>query len=228
MKRYEDGECERKGLNPARHLLALLILLVLIFPARSVAGDGVHPVWMEGDAWSVRVVYPVQGGGWSGPVLWGYRVAGVPGPDSSGYVLEVKALSRAPKVKARLTYRNDFSLAGVEIIRTLREREVITVLEYEAGAPVLTRRSPVPFDTPLFPLLAPSSGEYHVKRKMGDGLSFALSVTQSVVPDPEDEDVVEVTCTLSNGEQFLQRWRENRPWPIYGKNRNMRYWLVEK
>ena len=228
MKRYENGTCERRCLNPAWHSLALLLLLVLIFPARSVAGDGIRPVWKEGDVWSVRVVYPVQGGGWSVPALWEYRVAGVPGSDSGGYLLEVRGLNRAPEVEARLTYRGDCTLPGVEIIRALRGRNLVTVLEYEAGAPVLTRRSLVPFDTPLFPLLASSSGEYNVKRKMLDGLSFVLSVTQGVAPDPEDEDVIEVTCVLDNGEQFVQRWRENMPWPLYGENRNMKYWLVEK
>ena len=229
MREISTDRRKTRG-REARVLLALslLVIMALFFPLGGTAADGARPLWTEGDTWTVRAVYPVQGGGWSKPVLWEYRVAGVPGSGSGGYALEVTGLDGAPEVKARLTYRNDFSLAGAEIVRTLRGRSVVTALEYEAGAPVLTGRSPVPFDTPVFPLLAPSSGDYRAKRTIGDGLSVSVSVRQSAAADPGDEDILEVTCAWGDGERFVQRWKNNRPWPVYGENRNMKYWLVEK
>lgn len=238
MKRYEDGTRERRCLNPARHLLALLLLFVLLaFPVRGAAENGVTPVWKEGDVWSVQVVYPVQGGGWSSPVLCEYRISGVPGPDSNMYVLEVKGLGRAPKVDVRLAYRNDFSLAGVEIIRTFRGRNIVTALKYESSAPIQTEHTLTPCDTPVFPLCLPSSTEYSLMRRIDEKLKIRETVRQEVrqvsgvdeLPDqPPGRDLIEVRCTGKDGLIFAQYWDKNLPWPVYGENRNMKYWLVRE
>lgn len=220
-------------------LLALLLFFVLIFPVRGVAEDGVTPVWKEGDTWFVQVVYPVQrGGGWSSPVLWEYRVSGVPGPDSNRYVLEVKGLRSTPKLEVRLTYRNDFSLAGVEIIRTLRGRNIVTALEYESGAPIQTEHTLTPCDTPVFPLCLPSSTDYSLIRRIDEELKIRETVRQEVcrvrgVEElsgwPEDRDLIEVKCHSKDGTLvFVQYWDENLPWPVYGRNGNMKYWLVRE
>ena len=219
-------------------LLALLLFFILIFPVRCAAEDGVNPVWKEGDTWSVQVVYPVQGGGWSSPVLWEYSVSGVPGPNSNRYMLEVKGLRSAPRLEVRLTYRNNFSLAGVEIIRTLRGRNIVTALEYESGAPIQTEHTLTPCDTPVFPLCLPSSTDYYLIRRIDEELKIRKTVIQEVcqareveeLPDwPEDRDLIEVKCHSEDGSlSFVQYWDENLPWPVYGWNGNMKYWLVRE
>lgn len=204
--------------------LALALLgAVILFPAGAVA-DGVSPSWRQGDTWSVRVSYATQEGGWSEPVPWEYRVAAAPGATSGGYTLEVTG----PGAEAALVYRSDHSLAGVKIVRALRGRRIVTTLGYEAGAPVLTERSPVPFDTPLFPLVPSASGDYHARRAVGEGLHVTVAVKQTVIPTADDAEALEVTCTGGDERYFVQRWEPGRPWPVSGENPGMRYWLVEE
>lgn len=217
----------KRGKAPGRGgclVVAFALLCIMAYPNPGSAADGVRPLWTEGDTWTVRVVCPAQGGGWSSPVLWEYRVSGVPGTGFDRYLLEVSG----PGAEATLTYRGDCSLEGVRITRALGKKRIATTLDYEAGAPVLTEQSPAPFDTPLFPLLVSSSGDYTARRKVGEGLVVTVTVTQTVVPAPGDEEILEVTCAWGEKEQFVQQWKAGRPWPVYGENRNMRYWLVEK
>lgn len=222
---WQIGTHENKRLGRGiRLLVAIALFGIIILSSPGGAADGSAPRWAAGDVWSVLVSYPAAGDGWSDPVRWVYRVAATPETGHDGYILAVTG----PEMKARLVYRGDFSLAEVEIVRAIRERRIVTDLAYEAGAPVLTERSPVPFDTPLFPLLSGAAGEYRVRHAIGDGLFVTVTVRQTVASIPGDEELLAVTCAWGDTEGFVQHWGQGRPWPLYGENRNMRYWLVEE
>lgn len=241
VKRYEDGTCERRGLNPARHLLALLLLFVLAFPVRGAAEDGVSPVWKEGDAWLVRAVYRshLDEDKWSEPVFWEYKIVGFEGDGSDGhYILEIRNREGRLKLTSRLVYRpEDLSLIRVEITKTRRGKEFVKVLTYNGGTPVVTEQTLTPYDTPVFPLTCPSSIDFTVTKQI-DRLKAVQTVRQKVrqvsgadeLPDqPPGRDLIEVKCHSEDGTLiFVQYWDKNLTWPLYGQNMNMKYWLVRE
>ena len=238
MKLYKDGACERRGLNPACHILVLLLLFVLTFPARGAAEDGVSPVWKEGDTWLVKAVYrshPDEDK-WSEPVFWEYKITGLEGDGSDGhYILEIGDREGRLKLSSRLVYRAaDLALLRVEITKTRRGKEFVKILIYSGGTPVVTEQTLTPYDTPVFPLTCPSSLDFAVTKQV-DQLKAVQTIRQDVrhvsaTNDLSDQfpgmDLIEVRCTGKDGLIFEQYWNKNLPWPVYGRNENMKYWLV--
>ena len=226
-------------------MLAWAVVIVLLAVSTAAGSEGVFsPVWRVGDFWQVRVVYPspspAADGEWSAPVYWNYRVSGreMEGTEER-YIVDVSEQVGRVGLKARLFYRcADGSLAGVDMEKMSRGKIIGTTLVYEKGVPAVSERTLTPCDTPVFPLHLPSSTDYVVTRRIDQELKIRETVRQEVrrvrgiegLPDRlEDRDLIEVRCLSEDGTLiFVQYWDENSPWPVYGRNRNMRYWLVEE
>lgn len=220
----------------------LAVLFIVACAPWATGADTFLPVWQVGERWLVKAVYPshLNEDKWSAPVYWEYEIVGREKHGSeSCYVLEINDQKGGLKLRARLMYRlKDLSLARAEITRTRRGKQIIKVLTYERGAPVETKQSLTPFDTPVFPLHHPSSTDFSVTKNVSQGLKVANTLRQEVrqvcgaqeLPGwPEDRDLTEVRCSAIDGTLiFIQYWDKNLPWPVYGQNRNMKYWLVER
>jgi hypothetical protein len=218
------------------------VLLIVASAPWATGADTFLPVWQVGDRWLVKAVYPshLNEDEWSAPVYWEYRIAGREEHGSeSYYVLEIKDQNDSLKLSTRLMYRTeDISLARAEITKTRRGKEVIKVLTYKRGIPVRTEHTLTPCDTPVFPLCLPSSTDYSLTKRIDEELKVRETFRQEVrrareveeLPDwPEDRDLIEVKCHSKDGTLiFVQYWDENLPWPVYGRNGNMKYWLVKE
>jgi len=222
-------------------MLVWVAVVVLLCASSATGSEGVFsPVWRVGDSWLVKTVYPspVADGEWSAPLYWNYRIAGreMEGTEER-YVVDVSEQTGRVGLKARLFYRCvDGSLAGVDMEKMSRGKIISTTLVYEKGVPVVSERTLIPCDTPVFPLVAPSSSEYRITRAVGEGMKAEKIVRQDVRRVAEAEGpsfpvaetpFFEVRCTDDKGSiLFLQRWGSGYPWPLYGENKNMKYWLV--
>ena len=223
-------------------ILWLAVLLALACASPATGADTFLPAWQVGDRWLVKAVYPspLDEGEWSAPVYWEYEIVGREEHGSeSCYVLEINDQKGGLKLSARLMYRTeDLSLARAEITKTRRGKRIVKVFTYERGAPVQTEQTLIPYDTPVFPFHSPSSIDFSVTKHVSQGLKATETVRQEVrqvcgaqeLPDwQEDRDLTEVRCSASDGTLiFVQYWDKNLAWPVYGQNRNMKYWLVEK
>lgn len=203
--------------------------LMLLWPVTMQAETGgIEPRWDTGATWDVAAHYRApEKNAWSKPVMWRYTVLAVPGRGSDGYVIDVRPVHGGRGVTARLSYREDYSLETVTMIREMGGGLRESSFSYDTGAPVLTSGSPFPFDTPVFPLVSPSTEDYAARRRMADGLSYQVNISQSVVSEGNDGRV-SVTCQTSNGHSFRQDWLAGMPWPVEGENEAMKYELVKK
>jgi len=217
----------------------LTILIVIAGSIPAEAGP-LFPAWQEGETWTVKAVYPSPlKDEWSDPVFWEYRVVSREEDGEGFYLIEINDQNGSLKLSARLFYRReDLSLARVEISKTRRGQEVVRVLTYERGYPVETEQTLTPFDTPVFPLFSPSSAQFSATRKVSEGLKTTETIKQEVrrvsgteeLPDwPTERELIEVRCTGDEGRIiFVQYWDRELPWPVYGENRNMKYWRVRE
>lgn len=219
--------------------IVFLLLFVIIFPFQAGA-DSFMPSWQAGDRWLVKAIYPSHAAGdkWSEPVFWDYEVIGLEGygPEAR-YILEIRDRDGRVNLKTRLAYSaGDLSLVRAEILSVRRGEESVRVLAYDGGTPVVTEQTLAPFDSPAFPLAWPSSAEFSVIRQI-DGLKDVRSVRQEVRWVTESDEVpghlpgsrlIEVKFTGKDGLIFVQYWDRAYPWPVYGENINMRYWLVKE
>jgi len=204
------------------------------------------PLWQVGDKWVVKAVYPdpFEKGKWSSPVFWEYEVAREESlPTGNCIIIEVQEKTEKESRQALcLTYRlKDHRLLQVEITKTRRGKESLIRLTHEGEYPVETQQSPVPFDSPAFPLRIPSSVTFSIQKDISGGLKkteIVHQVVQGVSGSTETADLPEeyhqkelirVQCEDSQGKViFCQYWDEALPWPVYGSNINMKYWLMEK
>ncbi len=162
----------------------------------------------------------------------------------SCYVLDVKAEHSALKLTAQLIYvRNvigkhqTFFMEKTVLSKMRRGKEVSRTLTYGNGFPVSTEQTLIPFDTPVFPLIPPSSNSFSAVKHISRSLKVAETVRQEVrlagkvpeLPDwPADKPLIEVRCTRKDGTLlFVQYWSEDFPWPVFGQNGNMKYWLKQ-
>lgn len=220
-----------------------LVVFLFLAWAPWVSGAGPFlPVWQVGDRWIVKAVYHshMNKDEWSQPVYWEYKIVSREGHGpGTYYTLEIKDLKAGLKLTTRLMYRpEDLSLARAEIIKTRRGKQIVKILTHEGGAPVATEQTLTPYDTPVFPLHSPFSTDFSVTKSVSQGLKATETVRQEVrqvrgikeIPGwPEDQDLTEVKCTASDGTLiFVQYWDKNFPWPVFGQNRDMKYWLVKK
>ncbi len=211
------------------------------------------PAWQKGDRWLVKAVYPspLKKNEWSAPVYWEYNVAD---DEKNYYTVEVRKYSGGLNLSARLTYAKDFdnsknvqrlSLIKAEITKPRRGKEIVSILTYQKGIPVQTEQTLIPFDTPVFPLLSPFSEDFMTKKHVSQGLKVMDILRQEVrqvsgtedIPDwPPEKNLTQVKLIPASDQGydttetpiFVQYWHENLPWPVFGRNRNMKYWLVEK
>ena len=228
MKRYTFG------------ILGLALLFIIVCSVQAAGADPFRPAWQTGDRWIVKAVYRshLDKDKWSEPVYWEYEIVGFEGDGSQGhYILEISDREGRLKLNTRLVHRaEDLSLIRAEITKTRRGKEFVRVLTYEGGTPVVTEQTLTPFDTPVFPLTCPSSIDFAVTKQI-DQLKAVQTVRQEVkqvsgadeLPhQPPGTDLIEVKCTGKDGLIFVQYWDRALPWPLYGQNINMKYWLVEK
>lgn len=231
-----------------RHFFGILCLglsLVLFLPAISLSNDFFYPTWQVGESWNVKAVYPhpVEKDQWSMPVLWTYRVEGLE-RGLSGDCLII-AVYRAEEEKEeptlRLIYRSgDRRLMRAETTKILRGRKTLKILSYDGEYPVEAQQSPAPFDSPAFPLRIPSSLAFSVTKEMSGGLKKTETIRQEVqrvsgleelkgLPEAyHPKNLIEVRCEDVDGKVlFSQYWDETLPWPVYGQNSSMKYWLVK-
>jgi hypothetical protein len=114
------------------------------------------------------------------------------------------------------------------------------VLTYEKGFPIQTEQTLIPFDTPVFPLRFPFSADYSVSKPVTRELNATEIIRQECrqiqkaaeLPDwPQDQPLTEVRCSRITGNdaksEFVQYWHKDYPWPLFGQNPNMKYWLVK-
>ncbi len=211
--------------------------------------DMISPAWKIGDQWQVKAVYhsSLKKGEWSSPIVWEYRVISCDEVTSSGSrcVLDVKAERSALELTAQLTYvrnvigkRQTFFLEKAVLSKMRRGRKMNRTLTYGNKFPVCTEQTLIPFDTPVFPLVQPSSNDFSAVRQVSQSLKVAETIRQDVrladkipeLPDwPADKPLTEVRCTRKDGTLlFMQYWPKDSPWPVFGRNGNMKYCLVEK
>ena len=223
----------------AKGLLCLAFLFVFAGAVRYTwAADNFLPTWHTGDRWLVKAVYPMpfKEGQWSAPVLWEYRITGC---REGCYILDITDTKGFLKLSGRIFYRqDDLSLVRAEITRFRHGKPAVRILTYAGGTPIQTEHTLTPCDMPVFPLHLPSFTDYFVTRRIDQELKTRETVRQkaSLVRRTEelpgwleDRNLIEVKCLSEDGTLiFLQYWDENSPWPVYGENKNMKYWLVKE
>jgi len=204
------------------------------------------PSWKVGDTWVVKAVYPdpFENGKWSSPVFWEYEVAREESLASGNCVI-IEVLEKTEKEDRqplRLTYRlKDHRLLRAEITKTRQGKESLIQLTYEGEYPVETQQSPVPFDSPVFPLRIPSSVMFSIQKDISGGLKktepmrqvvqkvHGLAESADVPGEYNRKELIRVQCEDAQGNViFSQYWDETSPWPVYGSNVNMKYWLMLK
>jgi len=234
-----------------------VILFLLIIPQILRAEKMIiYPAWQPGEKWIVKAVYHSlpNKDEWSEPVFWEYKVTDIKENGTEKYyIIDVKASDNNNlNLTARLTYRTECKkitcssetsekcnipiFIKAEISKSRLGKESVNILEYEKYVPVRTEQTLIPFDTPVFPLCSPSSLDFTLIRKISDELKVKETVRQDVkqvngikeIPDltPEKE-ITEIKCIKNDKTLFVQYWSENIPFPLFGWNENMRYWLVK-
>lgn len=196
-------------------------------------GEMFFPRWEVGDQWTVKLVYPhpTRENVWSPPMHWTYRVSA-----EEGNRFVVSVLNPQGVLQVRLSYsQSDYVILGVELVKQQRGVSSVVTLDFQSPAPVLTSQSAAPFDTPVFPLRPGTSTEFLVQKRVDDQLKAVEKVVQTVrklianppeLPGPVPAGTLEVVSQRADGVQlFRQYWSPQHPWPLYGENRNMRYWL---
>jgi hypothetical protein len=190
------------------------------------------PTWQLAEEWQVKVAYPVAGksGTWTAPIVWHYRVATL---DQDNITLAVSRAGTEPE--ATLRYRRaDMSLVEIQYVKQLRGARKSFTESFASGLPVASEAFLAPYDTPIFPLQAPDRQEYAFTQSVA-GLKTVGTIVQEVVSTStlpadagatDDGSFLKVSCSRNRTMLFELYWQTGQPWPTYGENRNMRYWLV--
>jgi len=218
-------------------VIGLIVLLTALVPAAAEEFQPARPI--DGQKWRVEVRYPsaLGDGSWSDPEVWRYETRKA----EEGWVISATA-GGAGENADRIEIRTDdaFEVREIRIYRETGQAGRERILRPGPGEPVLTERSPAPFDRPVFPLKVPSTNTYRRMITLGSGLQAETGVIQTVrrviedgipaVPpgsaSPEGG-VIEVTLSDPRGAVLaVQYWSEGFPWPLSGSNRSMRYQLV--
>jgi len=231
----------------AKHIYRIVYIVVffaLLVPATSFSNDFFSPPWKGGDTWIVKVVYPIpfKKDQWSKPVFWEYKVKDQGnGLSGNPFVIEVRRKEGKDSGPAlRLIYRSgDHCLLRAESTKIIRGMKTLKVLTYEGKYPVKTQQSPIPFDSPVFPIRIPSSLLFSFAKDVSGGLKKTETIRQEVrkvsgvaelkdLPGSYDQkELIEVRCEDIYGNVlFSQYWDESFGGPVYGKNLNMKYWLM--
>lgn len=217
------------------------ILLLLAGACGSYArAAGYTPAWRQGQQWTVKAVYikPPPQQGWSHPLFWRYTVMGVENLDGRPcYRVQVVPADNPSKAETTLWVDQDnFLLTSVEVVRNRRGRRIPNLLRFDQAAPVKTRHTITPYDWPVFPILPGSETHYRLERQVGVDLKTVERVKQQVenttagpeLPGvPAGTSLMKVTCTGRDDRLLFEHYYEpDAPWPVYGVNDSMQYWLV--
>jgi len=206
------------------------------------------PFWKLGDQWRVKAVYHSslsKNHGWSEPIFWEYSVTEHKKQNSKHfYIVEIKSPDNKMKSEAHLSYQADCGkkpcglshLSKVELTKIRRGSPFLKVFNYEKAFPVQTEQSLIPYDTPVFPLASPSSDTFAVLKQVTRELKAVNTLKQEVrqtlrpkeLPRwPSEKKLTQVTCSTDRDKLiFVQYWHKDFPWPLFGQNGNMKYWLV--
>jgi len=231
--------------SPLTGLICFVCVIILAVTAEAAdTGQSFRPQWHTGLVWRVQAVYASPGSQntWSQPVSWEYRIAESENLPSGQSVINVAARCLDEiAVSARFTYRkNDMTLESAEISKSVRGRKKINSLTFEGGVPVVTRQSPIPFDAPVFPVYPGLKLDYKVVSRIDDFLKKQIIIEQAVTVEPggvfplpewtAGKQLFKVECfSREDGERiFVQYWDADLPWPVYGENKNMKYWIELK
>ncbi|WP_207680963.1 hypothetical protein [Desulfonema magnum] len=226
------------------------IFIVFSCVSQAAASDVICPAWKIGDKWLVKSVYqsPLKKDSWSAPVYWEYRVTGCEKSGSEDcYIISVKDHDGSLNLTAKLTYRlergeKSFAvpvLVKSEIKKKRRGKPITKTLTYDKKIPIRTEQTLIPFDMPVFPLRFPSSDDFTVIKHVSQTLRTSEMLRQEVrkvqggikeLPEWSGKrELTEVKCISNNNALiFVQYWCEDFLWPLFGRNGNMQYWLVEK
>ncbi len=223
-------------------MILAFIILSLVAAHAAWSGEVFSPLWQKGDKWTVETVYPLpyDKDRWSRPVYWEYEVMKQEtGPAGNRLVIEVWERDKKQSGPVlRLFYEPmNHTLVRAESIKMRRANKIVKTLTYEEPRPVFTEQSPAPFDTPLFPLQVPSTLSFSFTQEISDGLKknetveqevrrVALSETTDIPPQYEQKELIQVRCYGTAS--FIQYWDMSLPWPVYGRNPNMKYRLMER
>lgn len=229
-----------------KQIVKILMCIACLLYAVTAAAEGqFSPTWNEGQQWRVKAVYPSlspekPGDSWSEPVIWFYRVVEkklYQGEEC--FFIEVRDLEGGLGIGLLMIYRaRDFLLLNTQMIRQVRQRRMETSLDYEGSVPVRTTGSIIPFDTPAFPLVYPSDRYFKTTRRVSHELKAQEIIRQQVelikpgkdLPiEIKTDQLIKVECTRQGGQSwFVQYWDARYPWPVFGYNNSIKYWLVSE
>ncbi len=225
-----------------KRISAALVIFFVVILCRGIpllAGEDVFlPFLDKGQAWDVMAEYrsfPRTDNRWSPSVLFHYTVSG----ETRAGDKEIDVRGEGDTGTGRISFRDGTYLHGVETSKRIRGKWHKRTLSFDEKVPVKTREAPFPFDWPVFPLRPGETAGFSAVIRLDDGLMAKRIIRQKVetvpcqeLPDPVDlkgdmGPFFKVICVDDHGETlFVQYWAQGLPWPVYGENQDMRYWLV--
>lgn len=207
--------------------------LVLFMSFWSTISWAITPSWQASDTWQVKVSYPIIGktDSWTAPITWQYRVAAV---DTDSITLSISRVGGEPAAWLRVR-RSDMTGIELKYTKDIRGAAREFSESFSSGTPVSSENFLAPYDLPVFPLQSEEHHEFSVVQYVA-GLKSTGTITQDtasadLLPTTAASSVkgpfLKVSCARNGQELFAQYWKTGLPWPVYGENRNMRYWLVQ-
>lgn len=228
-------------------ICSVFIIVLSVTVSAADNASSFQPQWHAADAdlvWQVQVVYASPGNQntWSSPVLWEYRISKSENSGAEDRFIHINARCLdMMAAHARFVYRkNDVTLVSAEISNIVRGDEKIKTLTFDGGVPIASRQSPIPFDMPVFPVFPGVTGDFKVVSLIDGFLKKESVIEQAVTvvsggapPFPEwtaGKQLFKIECRDKNDGKrlFVQYWDADYPWPVYGENKNMKYWMDVK
>lgn len=220
-------------------LLSVLFFIGL-FTTVSLCGgqDAFVPQVSTGRSWEVKAQYRSMGNNeeWFPPMRFLYTIHAAGGDEQ-----RIQVTDQSGALIGTIRLEEGFSLLEVDTLKRVRGEWVRKALCFDKAGPVKTVEAPFPFDWPVFPLYPGRIRDFPTLIRLDDGLTARRFIRQKVEPVTARElpelvnqkeaqgCVLKVTCVDSSGGLiFIQYWAEGLPWPVYGENSDMRYWLVSR
>jgi hypothetical protein len=206
---------------------------------------GFTPLWKAGDTWTVAISYVRAFGSqkWSEPMYWKYSVSSDTGSkEQPGLILEARDKTDN-FLGLRMRLSSDLVPVNVQTFRKIRGRQLMTETKPASGFPLLVTHTLAAFDFPVFPLKAPSSKTFAGIQTLSRTSSLRMpkilkqeNCWVGTIPEiygveleTNSRELIEVkVLSQDNDILFFQYWDKSLPWPLYGENKNMKYWLVQE
>ena len=198
------------------------------------------PNWEIGETWTLETYYADKAvsNDWKGPFYWEYTVSDIVSvangeENEKYYVVNVKEKTTLNATGSLWYKLGSLCLNKIEIKSDISKKDDIDrTISYDQCGPVWTKRSLIPFDTPIFPLRIGSDENTKIKVDIGTGLKIVKNISQKTVAAENSEysDMIEVVCEDSRTGELLfrQQWRSGLPWAFFGENGNIRYSMVQE